>query len=99
MAITTASPAFLLVVLGFASIASTAAAQMNAPVLKIGADNEFTARLAADAPRIDGVLDDAIWQQFEPIRDFVQLTPDEGAAPTQPSAVWVAYDESNLYFA
>ena len=66
--------------------------------MKIGAENEFTAVYAAEAPRIDGVLDDAIWQQFEPVRDFVQLAPDEGASPTQPSAMWVAYDESNLYF-
>lgn len=89
--------AFAIGVLG--GLTGPAAAQMTAPVVKIGADNEYTAHHASDAPRIDGVLDDAIWHEFEPIRDFVQLTPDEGALPTQPSAVWIAYDEDNLYFA
>ena len=38
---------------------------------------------ADTAPRIDGHLDDAIWDSIEPIRGFVQRWPDEGADPRQ----------------
>jgi len=74
-------------------------AQMAPSELKIGAENEFTAVFAEESPRIDGVLDDAIWKSFDPVDDFVQLSPDEGAKPSQKSAMWIAYDRDNLYFA
>jgi len=57
------------------------------------------AHRAAQAPRIDGVLDDAVWAEVEPVREFVQRWPVEGAAPTEDSWFKVAYDEDFLYFA
>ena len=67
--------------------------------IQIGANNEIHAVYAASAPRIDGILDDEIWQIAVPVQDFRQLTPDEGQLPSQKSAMWIAYDEKNLYFA
>ena len=64
----------------------------------IGQDNEIVAVYTETPPRIDGVVDDPIWQQTVPARDFVQLDPNEGAAPSYPSAIRIAFDEKNLYF-
>lgn len=65
----------------------------NAPVPSI------EATYATEAPRADGLLDDAIWKQIQPMTDFVQRWPVEGAAPTEESWVKIAYDEDYLYFA
>jgi len=52
-----------------------------------------------DAPRINGYLDEAIWADIDPVTNFVQRWPNEGAAPTEESWAKIAYDRDNLYFA
>ena len=47
---------------------------------------------AAQAPAIDGRLDDAIWRNAALIDTFVQEEPVEGAAATEQTEVRVAYD-------
>ncbi len=49
-------------------------------------------------PAIDGVLDEPFWQTIEPITDFLQRLPNEGAEPTEASEERIAYDGDNLYF-
>ena len=49
--------------------------------------------------RIDGVLDDAAWQQAVPIEGFTQSEPDEGRPATERTVVWLAYDATTLYVA
>lgn len=61
--------------------------------------NEVTAIFVENAPRIDGQLDDAVWQTIEPIRDFIQIWPEDGATATEGSEVRIAYDRDYLYFA
>ena len=61
--------------------------------------NEVTAVFAKEPPRIDGFLDDAIWAEIEPITEFIQNWPDDGAPGTERSEVRVAYDRDFLYFA
>jgi hypothetical protein len=51
------------------------------------------------APRLDGRLDDAIWQQSTRISEFTQVEPQDGAAPTERTEVLVAYDDAALYVA
>lgn len=60
---------------------------------------EFTAVFADEAPRIDGYLNDLIWQQIEPIDNFIQIWPEDGAPATEHSEVRIAYDRDHLYFA
>lgn len=48
--------------------------------------------------KIDGKLTEPIWQH-EPLKDFIQRDPEEGAASTEKTEVWIAYDENNLYVA
>jgi hypothetical protein len=47
---------------------------------------------------IDGILSEPEWQR-PGICDFTQKDPKEGAAPTQKTEVWVAYDDEALYVA
>jgi hypothetical protein len=49
------------------------------------------------APVLDGVLDEAIWQQAEPITDFHQTRPGNGTPPSEPTVVYVVYTEDALY--
>ena len=52
------------------------------------------------APKIDGVLDDPIWEtEALKIDDFVQLSPKENGVPTEKTVVYLGYDEKNLYVA
>lgn len=48
-------------------------------------------------PVIDGVLDDSTWLNIEPITGFVQYNPVEGAAPTESTALYIAYDDDYFY--
>lgn len=47
--------------------------------------------------RVDGVLDEDFYQNTESIPDFIQSVPDVGAAPTERTEAWVAFDDSNVY--
>lgn len=47
--------------------------------------------------RVDGRLDEEIWQQVVPITDFIQKEPTEGAQPTDAMDVRIAYDDDVLY--
>ena len=49
------------------------------------------------APLVDGRLDDAVWQQAEPITDFHQIRPGNGATPSEPTEVYVVYTDDALY--
>lgn len=50
-----------------------------------------------DAPRIDALLDESIYQQLTPITGFIQQDPQEGQLATEPTLVWILYDASTLY--
>ena len=50
-------------------------------------------------PRIDGQLDDSVWEAATHITEFTQMTPVEGAPGTEDTEVWLAYDSDNLYIA
>ena len=51
-----------------------------------------------DAPiRVDGRLDEAVWGRLPAIDDFTQGRPKPGAAPTERTQVYLAYDDEALY--
>ena len=54
-------------------------------------------RVPAASIRTDGVLDEAVWQTAQPVTDFTQKEPVEGAAPTDRLEVRFVYDDSALY--
>ena len=59
----------------------------------------YTTQRTAEAPRIDGRIDDACWNTVEWATDFVQWEPAEGKPPTHQTSFKILYDERNLYLA
>jgi len=60
---------------------------------------EKTVRIqrAAEAPVIDGVLNEEVWQRAPVIDDLHQVSPVEFAEPSQRTEVYVLYDRDALY--
>jgi len=56
--------------------------------------------LAQTPPKIDGVLDDEVWQKGPMVDDvFMTYNPLYGETLPQKTAVYLSYDPDNLYFA
>ena len=51
----------------------------------------------AEPLRVDGVLDEAVYEQTRPVSELVQQLPDEGAPATERTEVWVFFDDENVY--
>ena len=51
------------------------------------------------APRLDGVLDDQVWQKAAVIHEFTQQEPREGAPASERTEVRVLYDSRSLLIA
>ena len=77
--------------------ASPLAAQ-DSGVIPPPTDREVTAVFVEEGPRVDGRLDDAVWEGVEPITQFLQNWPDDGEPSTEPTEVRIVYDRNNLYF-
>ncbi len=54
-------------------------------------------RVAPGSVNIDGRLDDAAWRDAVPVTNFWQREPMEGASPSDPLEVRLAYDDDALY--
>lgn len=69
------------------------------PVRWQDADGRLVVRATrvTTGPRVDGLLDDTVYAAVEPITDFVQQNPDEGAIATEPTLVWILFDDDTLY--
>ena len=50
------------------------------------------------APKLDGTLDDPLWQLARPITDFRQREPYEGQTPTERTEVRILYTKHEVYF-
>ena len=48
-------------------------------------------------PKIDGVMDDAVWGKVVPVTDFVMNRPLEGGVPSQKTEVRILYDNKAIY--
>ncbi len=53
-------------------------------------------RLSGDLD-LDGRLDESVYETVQPITDFVQQIPDEGAPASERTEAWVFFDDENLY--
>lgn len=54
-------------------------------------------RVPDGSVKIDGRLDEDVWQRATPAKDFVQQQPKEGQLATEPSEVRFLYDSENIY--
>ena len=50
------------------------------------------------APKLDGTLDDPLWQSAKPIRDFRQQEPFEGQPATERTEVRILYTRHAVFF-
>ncbi|SPF31643.1 conserved exported hypothetical protein [Candidatus Sulfotelmatobacter kueseliae] len=50
------------------------------------------------APKLDGTLDDPLWQQASPLDNFLQREPYEGTPPTERTEVRILYTKRDVYF-
>jgi len=50
-------------------------------------------------PTLDGRLDDAAWSDAASMQDMHQYEPVDHGEPSEPTIVYVAYDDENLYVA
>ena len=47
--------------------------------------------------RVDGTLDEGVYETVPPVSDFIQQLPDQGAPATERTEAWVFYDAQNVY--
>jgi hypothetical protein len=69
-------------------------AQAAAPASSVRQARAFR---AAEAPTIDGSLDERVWQDATPIDGFVQAEPAQGAPATERTEVKVLFDNQTIY--
>lgn len=84
---------FLLV--GLEWLTSLAVAQNRQPNSQTGIQEPMrtASALRVDRPpRLDGTLNDPLWQQATPTNSFLQREPFEGQAPTEKTEVRIVYD-------
>ncbi|MBC8366439.1 carbohydrate binding family 9 domain-containing protein, partial [bacterium] len=59
----------------------------------------YTTTRTDEAPRIDGNIDESVWNKVNWTGDFLQRDPVEGVSPTGQTAFKILYDDENLYLA
>ncbi len=59
----------------------------------------LTAQRVAEAPKIDGVLDDDVWKNIPIATDFIQREPKPGIPAKQKTEVKIIYDDIAIYIA
>ena len=47
--------------------------------------------------RLDGTLDEGVYDDVPALSDFIQAVPNEGAPATEKTEVWVFFDDDNVY--
>lgn len=50
-------------------------------------------------PKIDGLLENPLWEKAAIIDQFTQFEPQEGSKPTEVTRVYIGYDQNYLYIA
>ena len=83
-------------------LVSTAAFVMCATLLTfVFADDVERRQIVAvrieTPPKIDGRLDDPIWDRAQPSEGFIQNDPDRGEPMTEHTVIRILYDDENMY--
>jgi hypothetical protein len=95
---------FILIAVGmgmFSTVlpAKSAAASQTSPGEPEQKPGTLQAVKADVKPKIDGILDEKVWQVPPIKKDFISYSPLYGDKLPQETLIWVAYDNKNLYFA
>lgn len=62
-------------------------------------DKQFTVRLTDDILKIDGILDEAAWENADSARDFQQYFPTDSLKASYPTEIKMLYNATTLYIA
>src|SRR5688572_24769859 len=81
------------------SPSSTIAADDPISVMTREDDGTTTVRaIRIDEPlRIDGALDESLYQRVAPMTGFIQIEPDDGAVASERTELWLAFDRDHVY--
>jgi hypothetical protein len=72
-------------------------ATLPPPVNNSGPRLTASAVKVAEAPTIDGVLDEGMWQDAKPLSGFIQAEPFEGLPGSENTEVRLLYDDEAIY--
>lgn len=75
---------------------SQAVEQQDA-IIETAVVKQFQVARVSTPPVIDGVLDEAVWQQAQVITDFHQTRPGDGTLTSERTEVYVLYDDDAMY--
>jgi hypothetical protein len=64
-----------------------------------GGDFRLTAPQFSSPPKIDGTLENPVWEEGIVIDRFTQYEPLEGSEPSEKTVAYIGYDSKNLYIA
>lgn len=64
---------------------------------QIFASSELKVVYTDSPPKIDGLIDDKAWENAPAITDFIQRQPNTGDPGSEPTIVYLLYDENYLY--
>jgi hypothetical protein len=95
----------VITVIGFARAAAAVCLVLgaaDAPAQEtesLNADGRKTVQMVRTAtpPIIDGRLDDDVWKTAGVITDFHQIRPGDGTPSSEPTEVYLLYDDDNFY--
>ena len=82
-----------------ATPSAPAAAAKGAVVLPPEKTAPVTIPKFAEAPVIDGILNEPVWQNAAKLKDFYQIDPGDNTPPSKPTEVMLGYDSKFLYVA
>jgi len=63
------------------------------------ARRQAVATRVANGPKVDGRLDDAVWDEAVPVDGFIQRDPDYWMPSTERTVAKIIYDDDSIYFA
>ncbi len=84
---------------GLALVLSPLVASANEGSVEPSVDDFRAVRLEGGSIRLDGVPDEAVWQQAAFISGLTSFDPVEGEAPVGQLSAWIFYDADALYVA
>ncbi|AII52876.1 hypothetical protein N008_12930 [Hymenobacter sp. APR13] len=87
----------LLCLVGKATAQQQPAAAASPAAATLAPKKQMQAIRITDAIKLDGLLDEAVWQQAPVATQFIQNRPNPGPPEKHPTEVRILYDDANLY--
>ena len=74
------------------------AGQQFLPVIQGSRKSIHIARVSNPLIKVNGELNEPVWNSVQPITEFIQTQPDLGQPVSERTDVRIFYDEKNIYF-